>query len=201
MRKKLAPKVLAGLTTALLICAVCVLPALASTPVDANGKATIPVYLTQAATTIDVTIGTGTTPEAGQPTAEAIYMNAAANSNDATVTNLVVKNNNVSAPVFVTGVEINNMRDGYTMNPFSSNFETFQADSKKIGLKMTGGTDALTASNHDLVAPYTSNGDSVAADSSLSYSLSGKTAVTTAAVTNKQVADCVISLSMTAVAP
>lgn len=212
--KKAAAIAASALTT----CALCAAPVLASTTVT-GGQATVPVYLTQEATPIDVTIGTDITPlpstdpthpntvpidfdndgtpDIYGPNADAIYMYAKANENDADVSSLVIRNNNASSPVFVKGIAINNLQDGYTMNAFNSNFAGFQADSKKIGLSIVSGTDALAAANHDLASAYTSNGDSVAASGTLTYGLDGKTAVTTTAVNLKQVADCVVTVAMT----
>ncbi len=206
-------KIMAAMITAAVAGGAAVIPAFASTPLNGD-SATIPAYLTQEATAVDVTVGAdpGTLPDPAQPgrvpidadgdgtadiygpTADAVYIYAKANSNRAYVTDLVISNNNASAPVFVKGISIGSMLNGYSMQPFNTDFSSFAADSRKIGLLLTGGT----AAGHDLSTAYMSGGDRVGANDSITYSLDGRVSASTSAVDLKQVASCVVTVAMQA---
>lgn len=171
---------------------------------------TVPVYLTVAATPIDVTVGTGlvedpTTGEViinpgtedeytGTHGANAIYMSAKADSNVASVTNLVVTNNATAAPIYVTNISLSNITSGYTNAAYSDDFTAKAVDSKNFGLAITskGGT-TLEA---DLKTGYTTV-DSIAASGSLTYGLSGKVSATSTAIDQIKVADCIVTVSQT----
>lgn len=178
-------------------------PAFASTTIT-DGQGTVPVYLTVPATPVDVTIGSGDdvpdNPD-GTAGADAIYITGEANSNEASVTPLHVKNNNSSAPVYVKGIILNNVTSGYTLAAYSDDFSAKQADSKEFGVALTsasGLTPAGTISTTDLKTGYTSTGDSIAASGEGVYNLSGKVAVTTTEIAKwAKVADCVVTVAMT----
>lgn len=194
---------------------------------------TVPVYLTAAATPIDVTIGTGIDPVEVDPdgvpdsgdeyetvtidpdgvpnsgdeytvtgSANAIYMKAAADSNTATVTGLVVKNNQAAAPVYISNILLNNITSGYTNANYSDDFSTKAVDSKNFGLAITGKNGTPLASAVDLKgAGYTPTGannvDTIAAGATLTYNLSGKVSASSTAIDNAKIADCVVTISQT----
>ena len=157
---------------------------------------TVPVYLTAAATPIDITVGTGAgASDTHTHGANAIYMTAAADSNTATVTNLVVENNATSAPIYVTDIQLSNVTAGYTNAAYSDDFTMKDVDSKNFALAITS-KDETTITAADLKTGYSSV-DAIAASDSLSYGLSGKVSATSTAVYEEKVADCVITVSQT----
>lgn len=156
----------------------------------------VPVYLTAAATPIDITVGTGLgNSDTHTHGANAIYMEAAADSNTATVTGLKVENNSVSAPIYITGIILNNVTTGYTNAAYSDDFTAKPVDSKNFGLAITG-KDGSSIAAVDLKTGYNTV-DTIAADSSLTYNLSGKVSATSTAVNEEKIADCVITVSQT----
>ena len=156
----------------------------------------VPVYLTAAATPIDITVGTGAgASDTHDHGANAIYMTAEADSNTATVTNLVVENNATAAPIYVTDIQFSNITSGYTNAAYSDDFSAKAVDSKNFALAITTkGGESVSAA--DLKTGYSSV-DSIAASSSLTYGLSGKVSATSTAVNEEKNADCVITVSQT----
>ena len=202
------------------------MPAFAGTTLT-NGQGSVPVYLNQTATPIDVTIGTGIDPlpstdpnHPGEvpidadgdgtvdfygPTSDAIYMYGKEDSNHADVTDLVVQNNMESNPVYVKGIIVNNVTSGYTLADYTDDYSAKQANSKEFGLAITKiGSAAALTTPVDLKTGYENTvGDAIAAatsatvSTSLVYKLDGKVAATTEAINLAKVADCVVTVAMT----
>lgn len=156
---------------------------------------TVPVYLTAAATPIDVTIGTGVASDSHAHGANAVYMEAAADSNTAIVPNLVVENNSTSSPIYVTGISLGNIAEGYTNTSCDDDYAAKAVGSKNFGLAVTG------KNNVSITAVDLKNGyhavDTVAASASLVYNLSGKVSASSIAVDEVRIANCVITVSQT----
>lgn len=244
-------KTTAAVATVATAIAMMVTPVLASTPVDENGRATVPVYLTQESSPIDITIGPDiapidmtdpdtyptdptdnprmpdgfdpadpdTWPEGFDPTdntpvypidvdgdgiidlvgpsADAIYMKAAKNENNAAVTDLLVQNRSANAPIYVKGISVGNFQDGYSMEAFSSDWKTMDTNSKKFGLQISSktGMTAPSAAAHDLSAAYTSTGDRIEANGTGVYTLDGRVSSTSGKVSLKQIAECVVTVA------
>ncbi len=128
--------------------------------------------------------------------ANAIYMYAKQDSNNAYVTGLKVKNNATSSPIYVTGIQLSNVTSGYTNAAFNEDFSAKAINSKNFGIAITKKGDTTLSTPADLKTGYTGT-DTIAAEGTFSYSMAGKVSATSAAINEVKVADCVLTISQT----
>lgn len=124
----------------------------------------------------------------------AVFVHAERDTNDATVTNLHVKNNVTSSPIYVTGIALTNITSGYTNTPFSDNYTVKAVNSKAFGLAITKKGNTALSTAVDLKTGY-SGSDLISASGEIVYTLSGKVSATSTAINNVKIADCVVTIS------
>ena len=145
----------------------------------------VPVYLTQEATTIDVTLD------------DKLIISNDEGSNTATVKttdgkDLKVQNNLKSVGVKVTAIQADDTDgNGYSLEAYDSDFTEFAADSKKYASAYDD-TDIRTEKELD---------DKIVAESSKDYPLSGKMSVSTEDASNIQIGRVVLTIGMDEVTP
>ena len=133
-----------------------------ATPVT-DGEGTVPVYMTQEATAIDVTLD------------DLLWIEGEAGSNTATVEttsggDLTVTNNLSSVGIKVTGIRAGHeSNSAYDLVSYDNDFTAYPADSKKYALAY-GGDDLLAGKELD---------DTIAANASRAYPLTGKMSAST----------------------
>lgn len=164
----------------------------ASATTVSNGTATVPVVLTSvAATPINITIGSKK-DGSDDITADKLYMKlATADSNTATVSPLVVTNNSVASPIYVTGITMETRAGtGYEVVEYTpNNFKDYDVDSKKVAFRYNG-TDLSTGWTGTSV---------VAAASNVPYEFDGLATLSSTGIsTETNVANCVVTVSQTA---
>ena len=160
----------------------------ASATTVTSNQVTIPVYLNVASgavATYDVVIS------------ENISMTqSTADSNTATVTDLVIKNQADAAPVFVTKV-LATGKNPYTVESYSTTaFPGYPVDSKKIALR--GKFDGEgEGSFQDIKDGWTGKKEIAADDGTATMSFQGLTSQSLNTIEDKEVASCVVTLSLT----
>ena len=131
---------------------------------------TVPAYLTQEATSIDVTIS------------DRLWIEGTASSNDATVqttdgSSLKVTNNLGSVGIKVTGIQAVQQADAdyndYELLSYDADFKAYAADSRKYAMAY-GGNDIFAGQELD---------DTIAANGFKEYPLAGKMTASTNAIT------------------
>lgn len=157
---------------------------------------TAPVYLTAPATQIDFTISTGSAAGTHAQGENAVYINQPSDAyNEADVTNIVIKNNVQTAPISVKKIKvISKDGSGYALVSYGGNFSGYAIDSKKYALAINSKNNA-TITTIDLVSDYEPDDDTVAANGTVTYGLTGKVSASSTAVSNAYIADVVVTVS------
>lgn len=140
-----------------------------------NPTSTIPVYLTQEATSIDVTLS------------DNVIMTGAANDTEAVVSSLDVTNNLQAVGVKVTRIQANDTNaNGYTLKDYADDFTAYQADSKFYALAQ-GGAD---------VKPGVTKNDVIAALDTQTYPFTGKLSVATGNLSGIEIGNIVVTVGL-----
>lgn len=124
----------------------------------------------------------------------AVFVHAERDTNDANVTNLHVKNNVTSSPIYVKGVALSNITSGYTNTPFTDDYSVKAVNSKAFGLAITKKGSTALQTPADLKTGY-SGSDLISANGEIVYTLTGKVSATSTAINNAKIADCIVTIS------
>lgn len=171
------------------------LTSMAGTCFAENKTKNAPVYLTAPATSIDFTISTGSAADTHAQGENAVYINqTSAASNEATVTNIVITNNVQSAPISVKKIKVTTVDSNYELVSYGGDFREHAINSKKYALAINSKNNA-TITTIDLVSDYEPDDDTVAANGTVTYGLTGKVSASSTAVSNAHIANVVVTVS------
>ncbi len=151
-----------------------------------DGSATVPGYLTATATALDVTV-----------TDKATFDLPTIDTNDATVSSINIQNNLDAVPIIVSNIKAT-ASEGFTINPFDTDFKSLDADSNNFGIAYTG-TDDITSKTQDLNARGYNLVQEVAAATSKNFNFKGKSTVYSQAKTiddNINIANIIFTIGM-----
>lgn len=116
--------------------------------------------------TIDVTV------------TDRVYFDVPEDSNDATISNIRVANNaNSSVPIIVSGIQAT-AESGYTLDAFDTNFNSFNVDSKHLGIAYASNG----GSNIDIGNNTSSLNEKIQTGSQKDFSFTGKTSAFSSAI-------------------
>lgn len=133
---------------------------------------TTPVNMTIAATPMDVTVS------------DAVTMSVASNSNTATVSDLVVKNNSLAGVIDVKNINVT-AKDAWTKVADTTDFAKLNMNAKQF---------SLVYNAHDLAKDYTTV-QAINPTETLTMALTGKTGAVTTAVDSVNIADVIMTLA------
>lgn len=126
---------------------------------------------------------------------DAIYISADADSNDASVTDLEIINNNPYRAVKITGMQFKcGAGSGYTLAPFDNDFSGMEADAGAVGIAVTAAGDTELAYPADLKYGYEPADDVIGALSGLRYQMCARVSASTERITGEAVGRGIVTL-------
>lgn len=151
-----------------------------------NGETDFPFNLTLNPTALDVTV-----------TDSVSFGISEADSNDATVSSISIDNELQAVPVIVSNIRAT-AAEGFTLQPFDSDFRSFAVDSNNFGIAFTG-FENTTNETHDLSGAGYDIDQEISADSSLAINFKGLSSAFSQAKTqedNTQIANIILTIAM-----
>ncbi len=155
-------------------------------PVTNNGDTSFPFNLTLNPTDLDVTV-----------TDSVAFGISEADSNDATVSSISIDNELQAVPVIVSNIRAT-AAEGFTLQPFDSDFRSFAVDSNNFGIAFTGFENTINET-HDLSGEGYDVNQEISASSSLAFNFKGLSSVYSQAKTqedNAQIANIILTIGM-----